>query len=189
MPYERTTIGLAVAAWVLCAFGAAAPAARADEAGCNAKTAPEQRISSCGDLIRSGDLSASALADAHIMRGNAYAETSDHARALADYDQAIRLGELRLERNGNDDEARRALAKAYFERGSFHVWRKADFERGIADLDTAIGLDSNLTAAYSARGWAYQASGDFDRANVDYEEAIRRNVDACPLSMPALHPA
>jgi Tfp pilus assembly protein PilF len=67
------------------------------------------------------------------------------------------------------------------------VWRRADVARGIADLDEAIRLDPDLAAACRARGWAYQAGGDHDRANVDYEEAMRRYVDDCPLSLKALH--
>jgi tetratricopeptide (TPR) repeat protein len=190
MPNEPPTPHSLITA-ILLIFGAAIPAAADGGAACDPKVAPELRIRGCNDLIRSGGLADNDLAEAYITRGGAYAETSDHARALADFDEAVRLGEERatIESGSDDPDARRDLANAYHERGSFHVWRQADFDRGIADLDKAITLDPDLTAAYSARGWAYQASGDFERGNIDYEEAIRRNVDACPLSTPALHPS
>jgi len=192
MPNDRSTAAWAgVVAAILLVLGAATPAAAEDGAACDPKAAPAARIGGCSDLIRSGGLTSTDLAEAHITRGGAYAETSDFTRALADYDAAIRLAEkeAKVEAARDNPDARRNLANAYHKRGSFHVWRRADFKRGISDLDKAIALDPDLTAAYSARGWAYQASGNSDRANVDYEEAIRRNVDACPLSGQALHPS
>lgn len=194
MPNDRpTTVWAGVVAAVGLALGAATPAAadRASGAACDPKAAPELRISGCGALIRSGGLTGNDLAEAYITRGGAYAETSDLARALADYDAAIGIAEEEAKVGAGRDKpgTRHNLANAYYKRGSFHVWRRAEFKRGIADLDRAIELDPDLTAAYSARGWAYLASGDGDRADVDYEEAIRRNVDTCPLSSPALHPS
>lgn len=184
----RVTAGLPVLALVLMTLGAAMPAAAGDTDACDPTVAADQRIRGCNALIQSGDLGGNDLADAYIARGDAYAEISEHARALADFDEAIRLGEEQVKAN-DDGEARRALANAYYKRGGFHVWRKADFSRGIADLDQAIRLDPDLIAAYKARGWAHQASGDYERANVDYEEASRRYVEDCPLSMKALHPS
>jgi len=191
---RSTTLWLLLTATLLM-LSLSTPAAAGNAAGsaaCDPKAEAELRIRGCSDLIQSGGLAGNDLADAYIARGDAYAEASDHARAIADYDAAIRLGEelaARVEAGSDDGEARRDLANAYYKRGSFHVWRRGDFARGIADLDRAIGLDRDLVAAYKARGWAYQANGDYDRANVDYEEAIQRYVDDCPLSLKALHPS
>jgi hypothetical protein len=165
---------------VLLIIGMATPAAGGGSA-CEATAAPDVRMSGCTALIQSGRLDGRGLAEAYITRGDAFAEASDHARALADYDAAVRFAGEPTETDTSETTARRDLANAYYKRGSFHVWRRADFGRGIADLDKAIAIDPDLTDAYKARGWAYQASGDYDRANVDYEEAIRRFVDDCPL--------
>jgi tetratricopeptide (TPR) repeat protein len=195
MCHVRSTTWWLLLTAMLLMVGMATPAAAGNadgSAACDPTAAPELRIRGCSDLIRSGDVVGNALADAYITRGDAYAETSDHAGAIADYDAAIGLGEERAARvgaDGDDRDARRDLANAYYKRGSFHVWRNADFARGIADLDQAIRLDPDLVDAYKARGWAYQASGDYDRANIDYEEAVQRYVDDCPLSMKALHPS
>jgi tetratricopeptide (TPR) repeat protein len=79
-------------------------------------------------------------------------------RAIADYDQAIRL-------DSND-------AHAYNRRGIAYA-NKKDYDRAIADYSQAIQLDPEFVAAYSNRGNAYKNKGDYDRAFADYDQAIR----------------
>ena len=178
---------------MLLILGAATPAiadAASDAADCNQADDPDRRIRGCSNLIQSDNLAGAALADAYGKRGDAFAETHDHSRAVADYDEAIRLGADRAGGSEGDRRgAARDLADAYYKRGSFYVWRQGDFDRGIADLDKALELDPDHVMAYRTRGWAHQRNGDYDRANADYDAAIRRYVDDCPAGLKSFHPS
>jgi Flp pilus assembly protein TadD len=57
-------------------------------------------------------------------------------------------------------------------------WRKiggdsAFYGRAIADFNEAIRLDPNDASAYTARGNAYNATGEIDRADADFNQAKR----------------
>ena len=72
------------------------------------------------------------------MRG----EPGRYDKAIADYDEAIRL-------NPND-------ASAYYERGQ--AWHsKDDLDKAIADYDEAIRLDPRHARAYTIRGIVLQS--------------------------------
>jgi Flp pilus assembly protein TadD len=81
-------------------------------------------------------------------------------RAIADFDQAIRL-------NPN-------FADAFYNRGNAYG-RKGQPDRAIADFDQAIRLNPNYSEAFKDRGNAYDDKGQFDRALQDYDQAIRLN--------------
>jgi len=67
---------------------------------------------------------------------------------------------------------KRNLAVIYSNRGN--QWeRKGEFDRAIADHNTAIRTDPTYAAGYMHRGNAYARHGDFDRAIADQSEAIR----------------
>jgi tetratricopeptide (TPR) repeat protein len=83
-------------------------------------------------------------------------------RAIADYDEAIRL-------NPEDADAYSNRGNAYFHKG--------DFDRAITDYDEAIRLNPEFADAYHNRGSAYFHKGDSDRAIADYDEAIRLNPE------------
>src|SRR5215470_9783792 len=95
---------------------------------------------------------------AYINSGNAYRTKNDLDRAIADYDEAIRLDPT--------------YAVAYNGRGVAFRDRK-DYDRAIADFSEAARLDPNFALAYSNRGLAYGFRRDFDRAIADFNEAIR----------------
>jgi tetratricopeptide (TPR) repeat protein len=135
-------------------------------------------------------------------RGLAWAAKGDVARAIADFDRAIRL-------DRNDAEAywRRAKvyasqrdldrfvadldqvirldpgrADAYMGRGAARYERymgagawieRDDLERAIADFTVATRLDPKNAAAYYARGRARNTDGDRDRAIADLTAAVR----------------
>jgi tetratricopeptide (TPR) repeat protein len=65
------------------------------------------------------------------------------------------------------------FAKAFSERGSENV-ELGEYRKAIQDYDKAIHLSANLEL-YNDRGLAYQASGDFDQALEDFQDAIGRN--------------
>jgi len=97
---------------------------------------------------------------AFVNRGAAYNERGDNDRAIADYNEAIRLDPKR--------------AKAFIGRGSAYS-DKGDNDRAIADYSEAIRLDPKSGKALVGRGDVFSHKGDFERAIADYNEAIRLN--------------
>ena len=99
-----------------------------------------------------------ARAKKYFESGEEHFNNSDNDRAIADYDQAIRL----------DPE----YAEAYSNRGVAYA-SKRDYDRAIADYDQAIRLDPKDAAAYYNRSLIYSEKRDYDRAITDCDQAIR----------------
>jgi tetratricopeptide (TPR) repeat protein/membrane protease YdiL (CAAX protease family) len=152
-------------------------------------------ITDCTEAIRHDN----AYARPYANRGLAYHRTGDLNRAIADFDQAIRLGDFANEHERSvvfmnrcgayldfknfaraiEDctEAVRidgANAKAYSNRGAAY-YQSGDPDHAIADCDQAIRLDPGLVIAFNNRGLAYARKGDSDRALADYNRAIELN--------------
>jgi tetratricopeptide (TPR) repeat protein len=100
--------------------------------------------------------------NAYSRRGNAYSSKEDFDKAIADYNQAIRIKP--------DD------ASAYADR-SWAYYLKGDNDSAITDADEAIRLRPNYAYAYVTRGYAYLAKKDYDRAIADFETALRIKPD------------
>jgi lipoprotein NlpI len=100
------------------------------------------------------------LVGAFANRGMAYAIKGEYDRAIADFDEAIRL-------NPN-------IAQAFVNRGEAYR-NKNEFDRAIADFDQAIRLNPNFAPAFNNRGFAYVNKGENDRAIADFDQAIRLN--------------
>jgi tetratricopeptide (TPR) repeat protein len=124
----------------------------------SSRYSPDDFIANCTTSIQSGQLSTADLATAYYNRGNAYDDKGDHDRAIADYDQSIRL-------NPQD-------AKPYYNRAIAYE-AKGDHDRAIADYAQAIGLNPQSADAYYNRGVAYFKKGDYDRAISDLDQYIR----------------
>ena len=100
------------------------------------------------------------LAVLHNDRAIEYASKGDNDRALADYNEAIRL-------DPND-------ADYYNNRGSsWHL--KGDDDRAIADYDEAIRRNSKDPCPRYNRGLAWSSKNENDRAIADFNEALRLN--------------
>ena len=84
----------------------------------------------------------------------------DYDRAIADYNEAIRINPKNAIANNN-------LGLAYF--------NKDDYDQAIESYSEAIKISPNYANAYDNRADTYAARGDFDRAIADYSEAIRVN--------------
>ena len=82
----------------------------------------------------------------------------DYERAIADFNEAIRL-------DPKD-------AAAYRNRG--FAWKsKGDYDRAIADYNEAIRLDPKFAIAYYNRGLAYEAKNNLAQALTDFRSFVR----------------
>jgi len=125
----------------------------------NPKQPSDVSIKGCTIIIQSRRETAANRAVAHNNRANAWVDKQDDNRAIADYNDSIRLNP--------------SYAVAYANRAL--VWlRKKEYDRALADFDEAILLDPANPSPYSDRGLTYFRKGDYNRAIVDYNEAIRR---------------
>ncbi len=107
------------------------------------------------DCIRSNPGDDFAYSMRAIVRGDV---THELEGALADYNEAIRLGPTN--------------AYNYCNRGLF--WSdKKDYDKAIADYNEAIRLDPQSAVPYYDRGLAWSGKKDYDRAIADYNDAIR----------------
>ncbi|WP_240537995.1 tetratricopeptide repeat protein [Bradyrhizobium japonicum] len=93
-------------------------------------------------------------------RGGAYAAKGDFDRAIADYDEAIRL-------NPRDKEAISARGNAYKTKG--------DFDRAIADYDQAAQLDARDARVYFHRARVYWQMASLAKSLTDLDQAIQLN--------------
>src|SRR5271166_5333011 len=120
---------------------------------------PDAGIVGCTNVINRGKRETqSDRATAYNNRGYSYAQNDDHDRAIADYNEAIRLDPN--------------FALAFVNRG-WSYERKGQYDRALADYDEAIEADPKYSLAYNNRGWIRHLQGDYDRAIADYVEAIR----------------
>ena len=117
----------------------------------------DQQMNGCSSIIQSGRESPRNLAIAYYSRGLAYYDKGDDDRAIADFNEAIRLDPK--------------FAYAYSSRGLAYD-HKGDSPRQPR-LQRGDPARSKYAPAYSNRGNAYYQKGDNDRAIADYNEAIR----------------
>jgi tetratricopeptide (TPR) repeat protein len=132
--------------------------------------------------IRSGG-NATERADAYIRRGQvkeqmaSFDRAPEHERAIADFDEAIRLDPKKpLAYLG------RAGARAYLIRIQIKADPRAQIKdkvnQQIADYSLAINLDPTLAGVYVARGVTYmQHSDNTDAAIADFSKAIELKPD------------
>lgn len=118
------------------------------------------QIGGCTAAIQSGKFTGNDLATAFLNRGNAYLNKQDYDRAIADYDQSLRLNPKYIKALGN-----RGLTYAH----------KKDYDRAIADYNEVIRLNPKIFAGFYNRANAYANKKDYGRAIADYSEVIRLN--------------
>lgn len=105
---------------------ASAPAARADIVeDCEQDTDPNLIIDGCTAIIDSGEWEGKDLAWAYSRRGVVYANLGEYARAIEDFDAAIRLDPKN--------------ADTYFVRGLIHKLL-GDFDRAARDWERGIEI-------------------------------------------------
>jgi tetratricopeptide (TPR) repeat protein len=152
------TVALAAAVSFACVLSAA-PLAADDRTVCVSHNSPaDAAIIACTRIIHSGLFAGRALAFAYNSRGIAWRKKGNPARAMADYDEAIRLDPGHV--------------PAYSNRGNIHL-NTGRYESAIADYDRAIRLDANNAFVFSNRGQALGQIREYARAIADYDQAIR----------------
>jgi tetratricopeptide (TPR) repeat protein len=125
-------------------------------------------------------------------RGEAYRLAKEYDRAIAEYNEAIRLNPVNAEVWGSRGQA--YLLKEQYDRAIIDlseaisldpkyawIWAergeayrlKEEYDRAVADFNEAIRLDSKSAFAWGHRGQVYLSKRDYDRAIADLSEAIR----------------
>jgi tetratricopeptide (TPR) repeat protein len=108
-------------------------------------------------ITSTGRWNRSRLAEAFEYRGVAYVDKADYARAVADFDSALKLNPQ--------------MTIVYTHRGMANAASGAK-DRALADFDAALKADPNDAFVYVARADLYEKAGDLDRAITDYDKAI-----------------
>ena len=131
-------------------------------------------------------------ASAYNNRGNAWSDSRQYDRAIADYTEAIRLDPKHAVAHNNRGNARgprgstkrpspttsrpsastRRLALAYNNRGFLRSGRK-EYDKALADYDQAIRLDPRYALAYNNRGDLWKVRKAYDKALADLDQAVR----------------
>jgi tetratricopeptide (TPR) repeat protein len=132
---------------------------------CEENEIGDEAIAACTRAINSGRYQRHDLANEYKNRGMEYFAKGDHDRAIADYNEAIRL-----DPKYEDPFANRCASYLL----------KKDYGRAIADCNEAIQLDPKDAYAYTNRGVAYYAKGDLDRAIADYDQALKLDPNHAP---------
>jgi tetratricopeptide (TPR) repeat protein len=118
----------------------------------------EQTMGGCTAVIDRGQDTPADIALAYSLRGGAFYYKGELARAIADYDQAIRLDP--------------AFARAYNNR----CWARAvvgRMQEAVADCDESLRLAPNVANTLENRGFAYLKMGQYERAIADYDAGLR----------------
>jgi tetratricopeptide (TPR) repeat protein len=99
--------------------------------------------------------------------GTGYLEKGDYDRAIADYNESIRL-------NPNNYLAFGHRGFAYLRKGNAGGCDLCN-DQGIADFSESIRLNPNNDVAFRYRGFLYLTKGNYDQAIADINESIRLN--------------
>ena len=136
-------------------------------------------------------------AGSYVERAGLYYEREEYDRALADYEQALRLapdnadaylgrGCVRLQRDENDlaladfsavIRLAPGAAEAYVYRGGVYADRQ-EYGPALADFNEALRLDPQCADAYVGRGRALRDRKDYDGAVADFRQATRLEPDS-----------
>src|SRR5262245_2705511 len=174
--------------------GAAAFAQTPQERGwCEGEDAVtvDQRIDGCSAVIKAARDKGDKLAEAFTNRGVGFRLKGDYDRALADYNQAIKLNAkfaaaynnrgVAYDKNGEYDHAildydqaikLKPSAEGYFNRGNAQLG-KGHYDRAIDDFNQAIKLKADFAPAFDNRCWARAVVGILKQALADCNEALR----------------
>jgi tetratricopeptide (TPR) repeat protein len=143
---------------VLAAMPAQAQSYRQFSQWCFGQSTDAETIQGCDAVIRWARETPRDAAAAFYNRGMAYRSQGKLDRAIADYDEALKL--------------KPAFADAWNERGVAHR-QKGENMRAVADFDEAIRLKPDLIDAWFNRAGAWSSLGRFDRAIADLDHVLQ----------------
>ncbi len=123
---------------------------------------PDRGIDACTALIQSGTETVSNLAIAHNNRGITYSDKSDFDRAIADYEQALKL---------NPDLAS-ALNSLAWEFATMPLPDRRDGRRAVDLAERALVLDEREPGFLDTAAAAYAEAGRFADAVRSQKTAI-----------------
>lgn len=121
------------------------------------------QIKGCSSIINSGVHDRGILSAAYVGRGLGYLKKHDFDRAIASYNEAMRL-------NSKDGDIYAKRGQAYAE--------KRNYDRAIADYNVALRLNPNDVMTYIGRGSVYDKKRQYDDAIEDYLHASRITPNA-----------
>lgn len=133
------------------------PAAADDQTDCINSENPDRAIPACTRLLRTKP---DFLSATYAYRGSAYVTKQDYDHALADLNEAIRLG--------------RREFFVYGLRGMVHL-QKNEYDQAIADFTELIRLNpprERRALSHSLRGEAYEKLGRKEEAIADFRAAL-----------------
>jgi tetratricopeptide (TPR) repeat protein len=156
-------IGMAL---VLVATSASAQTIEKNIAKCESENVAI-RISGCTAMLRAKPaMSSEWRLAAYFRRGNAYLfDKKDYDRAIADFTNA-----LALEPDTETSHLHAGIGMAYL--------HKQLFAESIASASKAIELKPDESTGYRVRGYAYESSGQRDKAIADYRMALKFEPEA-----------
>jgi tetratricopeptide (TPR) repeat protein len=125
----------------------------------------EASLRACTVVIESRPDSRVRLALAFLNRANGQQFKNDNDKAIADYDQSIRL-------NPGD-------ARAFYSRGNAYS-NKAQHERALADFDQAIALNPEYPSALNSRCYEQAILGRTTKALEDCNASLRLRPGDAP---------
>jgi lipoprotein NlpI len=137
-----------------------------DVIACGQDQVADLAIAGCTRVIEDARQKPKARGVAFYNRGNAYVTKGDHDKAIADFDEALKLDPKNASVLNNRGNARND---------------KGESDAAMADFDAAIKINPRYAAAYFNRGNALAGTGETERALKDYDAAIKsnkRNVNA-----------
>ncbi|MBN3992664.1 MAG: tetratricopeptide repeat protein [Nostoc sp. NMS2] len=102
-----------------------------------------------------------SIADVYFSRASLYSDSGDYRRAIADYNQVLRLNPKN--------------ASAYALRGLTYQ-RQGESKPALSDFNQAARIDPNNAIAYFARGLSYHVQGDYQGALAAYEKATAQDA-------------
>ncbi len=149
----------AFAAALIALIGTAAAPARADDVETCKRWIGDDSIAACTRVITSNTLRGRDLAQIYVSRAATYIRfKGDWDRAIADYDEALRLDPK--------------IAGAYAGRAAAYI-RKGNIDRAWSDLTEGLRLDPRHPGVRNVLGIYYNKKGDYERALTEVNEALR----------------
>ena len=139
---------------------------------------------------------------AYNLRGSAYYDKGEDDIAIADFNDALRMGPpsgIIFHNRGNAWRSKGEYAKAIADYDqsiklgppSAFSWQNrgiskralGDLDSALADINEAIRLDPELPQPLTNRAVIWRAKGDLDRAIADTTEAIRLAMAKAPVNI------